>query len=76
MRRVSSGVGSGASQSRGGVSGFGYVSVSSYVEESDSRGSPVTMDCVPISAMTMTRFGALWRAPPPFAVLRIVAGTR
>ncbi len=37
-------IGSGASHSLGGVSGLGYVSVSFYVEESDSRDSPVVTD--------------------------------
>ena len=64
--RVSSDVGNGVSQSRGGVSGFGYVSLSSVVEESDSRDSPVVMGCVPVSAMTITRSGALWRPRPLF----------
>jgi hypothetical protein len=36
------------------------------VEESDSRDSPVVMGCVPVSAITSTKSGALWRAPPPW----------
>ena len=75
LRRMSSDVGSGASHSLGGVSGFGYESESSSVEESDFRDWFVVMDCVPVSAMTRTRSGALWRASPPFAVLRIMAWT-
>ncbi len=35
--------------------------------------SPVVMGCVPVSAITMTRYGELWRAPPPLAVLRMAA---
>ena len=47
--------------------------LSSEVGESDSMESPVVMGCVPVSAMTSTRSGAIWRAPPPLAVLRIAA---
>ncbi len=43
------------------------------VRESDSVESPVVMGCVPVSVMTRTESCALWRAPPPLAVLRMVA---
>ena len=49
--------------------------VSSAVEESDSMESPVVMGCVSVSAMVRTRSGALCRAPPPLAVLRMAAWT-
>ena len=42
-----------------GVSVVGDVLVSSEVGESDSMECPVVMGCVPVSAMTSTRFGAL-----------------
>jgi hypothetical protein len=47
--------------------------VSSEVGESYSMESHVVMGCVPVSAMTKTRSGTLWRAPPPLTVLRMVA---
>jgi hypothetical protein len=71
--RTSSDVGKGGNQSCGGVSVIGGGSVSSEVGEKDSMESPVVMGCVPVSAMTNTRSVALWRAPPPLAVLRMVA---
>jgi len=46
---------------------------SSEVRESDSMESPVVMGCVPVSAMTRSKSGALWRAPPPLAILRMAA---
>ena len=42
--------------------------MSSVWEEKDSRASLVVMGCVPVSAMTSTRSGALWRVPPRLAV--------
>ncbi len=46
---------------------------SSNMRERDSMESPVVMGCVPVSAMIRTRSGALWKALPPFAVLRTAA---
>ena len=73
LRQTSSNVGRGANQSCGGVSVVGGRLVSSEVGESDSMDSPVVMGCGPVSALTSTRSGALWRAPPPLAVLRMSA---
>ncbi len=56
-----------------GVSVVGDRLVSSEVGESDSMESLVVTGCVPVSAMTTTRSGALWRSPPPLAVLRMTA---
>ena len=56
-----------------GVSVVGGRLVSSEVGESDSMDSPVVMGYVPVSAMTSTRSGVLWKAPPPLVVLRMVA---
>ena len=50
-------------------------SPSSTVEDSDSWDLLVVVDNVPVSSMTRTRSGALWRAPPPFEVLRMAAWT-
>ncbi len=61
----------GANQSYWWVSVVGGRLVSSEVGESDSMESPVVMDCVPVSTMTSTRSGALWRAPPLLVVFRI-----
>ena len=47
--------------------------MSSVGEERDFRESPVVMGCVPRSAMTKTRSGALWRAPPSLEVVRMAA---
>ncbi len=47
--------------------------VSAEVEETDAMESLVVMGCVPVSAVTMTRSGALWRAPPPLGVLWMAA---
>ena len=47
--------------------------VSSEVSERDFMEFPVVMGCVPVSAMTKTRSGVLWRAPPPLAALRMAA---
>ena len=49
--------------------------VSSEVEDSDSMESPAVMDRTRVPAMINIRFGALWRAPPPLAVLRMAAWT-
>jgi hypothetical protein len=57
------------------VSLVGDGSVSSEVEESDSMESPVVLGWMNVSAMTMIRSGALWRAAPPLAVLRMAAWT-
>ena len=43
------------------------------VEESYPMESTEVVDCILVFGMTKTRSGALWRAPPPFVVLRIVA---
>jgi hypothetical protein len=56
-----------------GVSVVGNVLVSSRMGESDSMESLVVMEWVPVSVITNTRSGALWRAPPPFAILRKAA---
>ncbi len=45
--------------------------VSTEVGERDSMESPVVMGCMPVSSMTKTRSGALWRAPPPLGVLQM-----
>ncbi len=56
-----------------GVSVVGGRLVSSEVGESYSMDSPGVMGCVHVSAMSITRSGALWRAPPPLTVLRMAA---
>jgi hypothetical protein len=56
-----------------GVFVVGDRFVSSEVGESDSMESPVVMGCVPVSTMTKTRSGVLWRTPPPLAVLQMAA---
>ncbi len=73
LRRISFVVGKGANQSCGMVSLVGDESVPSEVVESDSMESPVVMGWTHVSAMTSTRSGALWRAPPPLVVLRMAA---
>ena len=50
------------------VSLVGDGSVSSEVRESVSMESPVVIGWTHVSAMTMIRSGALWRAAPPLAV--------
>ena len=65
----------GANQSCGIFSVVGDGSVSSEVGESDSMESPVVMGRTHVSAMTNIRSSALWRAPPPLAVLRMAAWT-
>ena len=57
----------------GGVYVVGDRSVPSEVGEIDYMDSHVVMGCVPVSAMTSTRSGALWRAPTPLVVLRMAA---
>ena len=66
-------VGRGASQSWGWVSVTLWRVCSSWVGERDLMSSPVVMGYVPVSAITRTRSGELWRAPPPLAVLRMAA---
>ena len=66
-------VGRGASQSWGWVSVTLRRVCSSGVGERDLMSSPVVMGCVPVSAIAKRRSGALWRAPPPLAVLRMAA---
>ncbi len=73
LRRTSSVVGRGASQSCEVVSVVGDKSVSSEVEESDSMESPIVMGWMPVSAMTNCRSGALWMVYPPLAALRMAA---
>ncbi len=51
----------------------GDALASSGVVESDSMESLVVMSLLPVSAMTKIRPGAVWRAPPPLAVLRMAA---
>ena len=75
LRWVSSVVGRGAHQSCGMAPVVGDGTASSEVGESYSMESPVVMGCMHVSAMTSTRSKALWRAPPPLAVLRMVAWT-
>ena len=75
MRRIYSVVGRGVNQSCGMVSVVGDGSVSSELGESDSMESLVVMGWAPVSAMTNLRSGALWRDPPPLAVLRMAACT-
>ena len=65
LRRTFSDVGRGAHQSCGGGSVVGIRLSSSEVGEIYSMESPVVMDCVPVSAVTKIRTGALWRAHPP-----------
>ncbi len=65
----------GATQTCGMVSLVEDGSVSSEVVESDSMESPVVMSWTHVSVMTSIRSGALWRAPPPLAVLRMAAWT-
>ncbi len=62
-------------QSCGKVSVVWDGSVSSVLGESDSMESLVVMGWTPASAMTNIRSGALLRAPPPLAVLRMAACT-
>ena len=65
LRRTSSDVGRGANQTYWGISVVGDRLVSSEVRERDPMEFHVVMGCVPVSAMTKIRSGALWRAPPP-----------
>jgi hypothetical protein len=69
LRRISSVVGRGASQSCEVVSVVGDRSVFSGVGESDSMESLVVTGWMPVSAMTNITSGALWRAPPPLGRL-------
>ena len=73
--RVYSVVGRGANRSCGMFSVVGDGSVSSEVGESDSMESLVVMDWTHVSAMTRIRSGALCRAAPPLADLRMTAWT-
>ena len=57
------------------VSVVGARSVSSEVGESYSMESHVVMGWLSVSAMTNIRSGALWRAPPLLAALRMAAYT-
>ncbi len=75
-RWVSSVVDRGANQSCGIVPVVGDGLASSEVGESDSKESPVVMDCALVFAMTSIRFEALWRVPPPLAVLHMAAWTK
>ena len=75
LRQISSVVCRGANQSCGIVSVVGDESVSSEVGESDSTESHVVMGWTLVSGMTSIRFGALWRAPPPFVHLAYGGGT-
>jgi hypothetical protein len=76
LRRISSVVGRGASQSCDMGFEIGDWSVSSEVGESVvSMESPLVMDWTPMSAMTKIRPGALWRDAPPLAELRMAAWT-
>jgi hypothetical protein len=56
-----------------GASVVGDVLVSSRVVGKYSMKSPVVMGWVPVSAMTNSRSGALWMAPPPLRILRMAA---
>ena len=73
LRRISSVVGRGANQSRGMVFVGGGESVSSEVGKNAFMESYVVMGWMHVSAMTMIRSDALWRAAPPLAVLRMAA---
>jgi hypothetical protein len=75
LRRVSSVVGGGANQTCGMAPVVGDGTASSEVGESDSMEFPVVMGCMHVSDMTSIRSEALWRAPPPLAVLRMAAWT-
>ena len=52
---------------------LGDVSVSSEVGESVSMESPVVKDWMHVCAMIRIRSGALWKAAPPLADLRMAA---
>jgi len=73
LQRTSSDVGRGENQSCGGCSAVGGKVLPSEVGEIDSMESPVVMACVPVSTVTSTWSGALWRAPLLFFVLRMAA---
>ena len=73
LRRMSSVVSTVASQSGGVVTSIGSGFSPSKVDENDSRVSTEDWDCKLVFVIIRTRTGALWRAPPPFAVLRIAA---
>jgi hypothetical protein len=75
LRWASSGVGRGANQSCGMAPVVGDGTASSEVREGDSMESHVVMGYTPVTAMTSMRSEALWRAPPPLAVLRMAAWT-
>ena len=75
LRRISSAMGNGVNQSCGMGFVVGNGSVSSEVGESVSMESPVVRDWMHVSAMTKIRSGALWRAAPPLADLRMAAWT-
>ncbi len=75
LRWVSSVESRGANQSCGMVPVVGGGLASSEVGESDSKESPGVMGCTLVSAMTNIRSEALWRAPPPLAVLCMAAWT-
>jgi hypothetical protein len=68
-------VGRGENQSCGMVSVVREGSVTSEVGGSDSMESLVIMGWTHVSAIISVRSGALWRAPPPLAVLRMSAWT-
>ena len=68
-------MGNGANQSCGMGFVVGDGSVSSEVGKSVSMESPVVMDWMPMFVMINIRSGALWRAAPPLADLRMAAWT-
>ena len=74
MRRVFSTDGSGSSQSIGVF--MSPMSSGSFVAVVERRAIVGVVDiwgCDPVSAVSRTRSGALWRAALPFADFRLVA---
>ncbi len=73
---MSSVVGRSASQSRVVAAACGFTVSSSGFDVSDARFAFEVWECAPVSVtINTTTSGALWSAPPPFAVLRIAAPT-
>ncbi len=75
MCRMASVVGRASSQSSVVVADRVFVSSPTELDESKESVSSNVWGCVPVSAATLTRFGAQCSAPPLFAGLRIVACT-
>ncbi len=73
--RVSAVVICGILQSDGGSNSLGEGLSTAAVGEINSRVAFVVWGCESVSAASSAKSGASWRAPPPFAVLRIAACT-